>query len=364
MITAILPICIKKNIFWLSSEGIKCLDDFLNECIQITEINDFIVVSQDDVVFDLAEKYRMLINNTFAFDSINKPYTFEQIRVLALNFKKYCKTKKDVLLVLDHRNLYLSAEGILEALSLHKQNPEYGIISLAFCRDYPCQYRSFFEFLDCIVFNFYQRDENDKFLDQSYVKLSKEIKCKVKEFESIIIDISVKSPNYIFTFYSKSLNHKAFIAQVIPLKEGIPQYLQIQNIYIPTCEYKELLEIKTTKITGMIVILTSPSQTGEYDTMEVFAPQNAPWKYSGNGTTVIDTKNHQPMLGRQQFPKTYTYDGSLFVIGDNQLKETSKLNLIPLVLKNSILVDDLVDYLYFVSTMQTEKATKGSKNFQ
>jgi len=358
MITAILPVCMKKKPFWLSSQGIKCIDEFLNECKQIPEIENFIVVSQDDVVCDLAEKYNMLINKAIKLDSINQSYTFQQTRALLLNFRKYCKTKTDGLLVLDHRNLFLSSEDILRAISLYRNNPESGIISLAFCRDYPCQYRSFYDFLDCIVFNFEQEDEDDEAYKHSYVKLSKEIKCEAKGFENIVINISVKSPNYKFTFHNKSQNQEAYIAQIIPLTANALQYPQCRTIYIPTCEYKKLLEFKTKKIIGMIIILTSPSHTGKYDTVEVFTPENTPWQLSGKGTAVIDTKNYQTMLGRQQFPKTYTYDGSLCVLGENQLKEISNLNPVPLVLKYSILVDDLVDYFHFVATLHTEKATR------
>ena len=357
MLTAILPVYIKEKSFWAGSRGLKCIDDFFKTCSQVKEIYNYIVLSRDDAVCNLAEKYNIEVEKTLICGSINRPYTFEQTLALSLGFKNYCKKKSDALLVLDHRNLFLTKDDILNAVSLYNRNPESGVISLAFCKDYPCQYKSFYNFLDCIIFNFNKQYKSSKLFYKSHVDLSIKNACKTKGFEKINIEISVKRPHYKFSFHNENQNQGAYLAQVIPFNIDGPQYDESRTIYVTANEFQELLEFNNVKITGMIVILTSPSRTGEYDTVEVFTPQNASWKLSGKGIEVMDRKKHNPMLGRQQFPEMYTFDGSLCVLGKNQLKENSKANLIPLILKRSCIVNDLVDYLH-VSVSNRSSADK------
>ena len=87
-----------------------------------------------------------------------------------------------------------------------------------------------------------------------------------------------------------------------------------------------------------------PSQSGEYDTVEIFTPQNAPWELSGSGASIIDKKKHQLMHGRQHFPLVYTYDGSISILGQKQLEEKVVNSLIPLILNESIIVTDWIDF--------------------
>lgn len=350
MLTAILPVYVKQNSFWAGSKGLKCIDDFLNACSQIKEINNYVVVSRNDAVHNLAEKNDMEVNNTLVCESINRPYTFEQTLALASGLKNYCKKESDALLVLDHRNMFLTEDDILNAISLNNRNPESGVISLAFFKDYPCQYKSFYNFLDCVILNFDKQEKNSEISYSSHVDLSKNNACKTRRYEKINIEISVKHPHYRFFFHNENKNQDAYIAQVIPFNSDGPEYDQCRTIYVQANESQELLEINTAEILGMIVILTSPSRTGEYDTVEVFTPENASWELSGKGATVIDKKKHESMYGRQQFPEMYTYDGSLCILGKDQLKENSKIDPTPLILKNSCIVNDLVDYYFAIET--------------
>lgn len=108
MITAVLPFKIADNSFWKSSEGVKYINEFISTCMQISEIDHVVVVSLDSGFLCLSEKhnvnfeiYDITLENT---DS----YTLNQSINIALCSDKYLKNDDDVLLLIDHRNLFLS----------------------------------------------------------------------------------------------------------------------------------------------------------------------------------------------------------------------------------------------------------------
>lgn len=345
MITALLPICIKHNSFWSSTQGLKSIDDFLGICIKIKQITNIIVISQDVAVYDLAKKYNIEINRTFNHDNNNRQYSFEQIRALAINAEKHFHTNMEAVLILDHRNLFLTVDYIIEAISLYKQNSESGVISLSYCWDYPCQYKSFYNFLDCVIFNFDQEFKINKSLKRCLLNLSEDI---VSEID---ISISNQSKQCEISFHNDKNSHKNYIAKIIPFDIKGPHYKLARECYVSTCEYKTHLESNNKNFTGIIIILTIPSRSGEYDAVEVFTPENAPWELSGAGATVIDIKKNVRMFGRQQFPAMYTFDGSLSILGKKHLDKTEIVNPYPLILKKSCIVTDLVDYLYTTTDM-------------
>jgi hypothetical protein len=87
--------------------------------------------------------------------------------------------------------------------------------------------------------------------------------------------------------------------------------------------------------------------------VEIFTPVNAPWELGGSGSTVVNTKTHEPMFGRQQFPPAYTYDGSLCILGVKHLPEKMTSVPNPLILKDSCIVTDWVDYWYTITAQLT-----------
>jgi hypothetical protein len=52
------------------------------------------------------------------------------------------------------------------------------------------------------------------------------------------------------------------------------------------------------------------------------------------------------MFGRQQFPSSYTYDGTLCLFGKNHFEKKVISDPIPLILKDSSIVTDWIDYFY------------------
>ena len=359
MLTAILPIHINQNPFWSSATGLECIENFIKTCKQISEIDRFVVITHDVPVCCLAEKYGMEIVSVDIPGILNLPYTFEQSRSLARNFRKSCIKQNDAIIIVDHRNLSLSVDDITEALIAHQQNPEAGVISLAFCRDYPCQWKSYFKFLGCVVINFEELGIMDEVSNIHRAGSNRGVTCHTKDDGEITISLSTNGPRCCISFYSPNKARESFVAQILPFAKNGPLDGQSREILVTKPEYETLLDIDATQITGMISILTMPSQAGEYDTVEIFTPPNASWELGGSGSTVASTKTHEPMFGRQQFPSAYTYDGSLCILGVGHLPEKMTSVPNPLILKNSCIVTDWVDYWYTVTAQLPPWSKKG-----
>lgn len=349
MLTAILPIRIDQNPFWTSSRGIECVENFLKTCKRISAIDRFVVITRDDPVRQSAKHHRMEISTIDIPGSADLPYTFDQTRLLARNFQNFCKNQTDTLIIADHRNLFLSADDVVKALAVYQQNSEAGVISLAFCRDYPCQYRSYFTFLGCVIMRFDKPEGKDGSSDIPQTGFLGQITCQLEGHGQITISVSTNGPRSLISFVSQNLPRGSLVAQLLPFDQDGPRYGQSRKILVPTPEYETRFDIDLTQLSGIIFILAVPAQSGEYDTVEVFAPANAPWELGGSGATVVNTKTHEPMYGRQQFPPVYTYNGSLCILGAKHLPDKSPSNPFPLILKDSCIVTDWVDYWYTVT---------------
>ena len=355
MLTAILPIRIDQNPFWTSSRGIECVENFLETCKRISEIDRFIVITRDDPIHLSAKHHSMEISTIDIPGSADRPYTFKQTRSLARDFQNFCKNQTDTLIIADHRNLFLSADDVVKAIAVYQQNSEAGVISLAFCRDYPCQYRSYFAFLGCVIMRFDKPEGKDGSSDIPQTGLLGQITCQLDSHGEITISVSTNGPRSLISFVSQNLPQGSLVAQLLPFDQGGPRYGQSREIFVPTPEYETQLNIDLAQLSGIIFILAMPAQSGEYDTVEVFAPENAPWELGGSGATVVNTKTHKPMFGRQQFPPAYTYDGSLCILGSKHLPYKSTSIPSPFVLKDSCIVTGLVDYWYTVTAQLNAK---------
>ena len=349
MFTAILPIRIEQNPFWCSSIGLECIKKFLIICTRISDIDQFIVITQDHRVCRLAEQQGMKISNVGIPGSINRPYTFEQTRSLARNFLSFCSNQADALIIVDHRNLFLTADEVASAHTAHQQASESGVASLAFCLDHPCQCRSYRIFLGCVIIHFEGSSIKKRISDSLQINHLSEMTCKAQSPGKITTTVSTNGPRCCVSFYSENLPCGNFIAQTLPFDQNGPLYKKSQEIFVKTPEHETLLEIDPAQLTGIIFIYTMLSQSGEYDTVEIFAPENAPWKLGESAPTVFSKCSHEPMYGRQQFPPVYTYDGSLCILHTKHLSNESMSNPSPLILKDSCIVTDWVDYWYTVT---------------
>ena len=346
MVTAIFPVRINKNSFWSSDTGLACLDSFLTLFSGMADIDRFFVITQDTQVCHLAEKYGMSVLKLGIPGRIDRPYTFEQTMALAQDFQNSFSNQEDDLIIIDHRNILISPDDVTKAMLIYRQNPNSGVISLTSCRDHPCQYKSYFTFLDCVIIRFDKPAGKDGSSDNPQTGLSGQITYQLEGHGEITIRLSTNGPRCCISFHSPNKARESFVAQILPFAKNGPLYGQSREILVTTPEYETLLDIDAAQLTGMIFILTMPSQAGEYDTVEIFTPPNASWELGGSGSTVANTKTHEPMFGRQQFPSAYTYDGSLCILGVIHLPEKMASVPNPLILKDSCIVTDWVDYWY------------------
>ena len=353
MLTAILPVRTEHNSFWNSSKGMECIDKFFNSCACISDIDQYVVITQDESVCRLAEQQGMQISNVAIQGNPDRPYTFEQTRSLAQNFQNFCKNQSDALIVADHRNLNLTADDIIKFHKVYQKNPDNGLISLAFCRDYPCQLKTFFTFLGCTIIRIEKHCAKNGNSNKLQPYFPTKPTCISNDPAKIMVSASVDGSSCNISFSTKHLPVNNFIAQVIPFSQNGPQYEESQEIFVESPDHEMKLEIDPACIKGVIFIFTVPSQSGDYDTMELFTPENASWELGDSVSAVISKKNQKPMYGRRQFEPAYTYDGSLCILVAKHLSDKTILNFLPFVLEDSCIVTDWVDYSYTATTQQS-----------
>ena len=322
---------------------------FLKICKLISEIDRFIVITPDDPIRHAAKRHGMEISTLDIPGGADLPYTFNQTRLLARNFQNFCNTQTGTLMIVDHRNLFLSADDLVKALAVYQQKSSAGVISLAFCRDHPCQYKSYFTFLGCAIMHFDKPEGKDKPSDIRRTGSPEQITCQLEGHGEITISLFTNDPRSLVSFVSQNLPRGSLVAQILPFDQSGPLYGQSREILVPKPEYETQLNIDVAQLSGIVFLLAVPAQSGKYDTVEVFAPANAPWELGGLRGTVVNKKTHKPMFGRQQFPPAFTYDGSFCILGSEHLSNKSTSNPSLFILKDSCIVTDWVDYWYTVT---------------
>jgi len=337
MLTAILPVSIRTSLFWASRQGLEEIKSFLSECSQIPEIDQYVVVTADESIVEFAKQFKMIVSDQFALSVPKNSYTFSQSLDLAQFYKGYCSSSEDSLLFLDHRNVFLGVNEIRGAISFYERNRGTGIISLGFCRDYPCQYKSFYTFLDCLVFSF------DHDLVKDDAQLVTERVARIDGFGKVSIKIISCESDYIISFQG---DNKGYVAQIIPFGSNGPIYELYSEFQIMSnaCDYK--CELGKVKFEGLIVILKLPSLNGVYDTVEFFTPVNGSWELGNDDHLVVDKATKQLLNGRQQFEDIYSYDGSICILGEKQLIQKHAVTPALYVLEKSRIINDMVDYLF------------------
>jgi hypothetical protein len=294
----------------------------------------------------------MKISSVAIPGTADKPYTFDQTRSLALNYLNLCKDQIDALIIADHRNLFLTADDISRILLTYQQDPGKGVISLAFCKDYPCQFRSYLFFLGCSTIRFNRQVMKTETSDRLRIDFTSKMISGTKRLGEIKTEVSVKGSRICANFHSESLPTEKFMAQVLPFDKTGPLFKKSQEIVVKTPEHETMLETGADHLAGIMFLFNMPSQSGEYDAIEFFTPENATWQLGESVSTVFNKKNLEPLFNRQQFPLAYTYDGSLCVLGREHLTGGILCNPIPRLLNDGFIVTDWVDYWYTVSVQR------------
>ena len=344
MVTAIFPARINKNSFWSSDTGLACLDSFLTLFSGMADIDRFFVITQDTQVCHLAEKYGMSVLKLGIPGTIDRPYTFEQTMALAQDFQNSFSNQEDDLIIIDHRNILISPDDVTRAMLIYRQNPNSGVISLTSCRDHPCQYRAYFTFMGCVIFNC--KDVSLKNTSSNGHKpcISKIVKSPQGNFGDITVTVILQNETCGITFNCQTQIPDGLMAQILPFTTTGPLYENFVELYIPTADYQALQGVVADQLEGVIVTVVMADSSGSYDTLECFTPKSADWELGGAGNRVVDKENRAPIQGRQQFTPVYTYDGSLCVINTRNLSQLEKIKLLPFLLNDSRIISDWVDY--------------------
>lgn len=350
MVTAIFPVYISSNPFWSSPRGLSCVDDFFRMVGRAKEIGQGIVVTKDPEIFRIAEKHGLEVECNFFPERINGPRSFDQFISLGKKFKRICSDSSSAILMIDHRNLLLTADDISQACRIYAQAPEVGVISLTFCKDHPCQYKSYSVFLGAGTFHFTSPDPKSEEFGLRSAN-PRHMKWRRGDYGKVTLSVSSEGAECCILVSCREPTPEKIVARIIPFNCHGPKYELSRELLLSPPFFKTLVDIDVNAYPDMIVLLTIPSVSGEYDTVELFTPPNAPWELSPSESVVRDSKTCEPMYGRQQFPSTYVFDGSFCILGRNFLSETATSLPMPVILKDSCIVSDWVDYWYTVTAL-------------
>jgi CMP-N-acetylneuraminic acid synthetase len=345
MVTAIFPVYVSSNPFWSSPRGLSCVDEFLRMVGRVKEIGRGIVATKDPEIFRIAEQNGFEVERNFVPERINGPRSFDQFISLAKRFNGICSNPSDAILMIDHRNLLLTANDISQACRTHAQAPGLGVVSLTFCKDYPCQYKAYSIFLGAGTFHFAPPDTKD---EESGSRLAdpRHMTWRRGDYGEVTLAVNPEGAACRISFSSREPAPERIVARIIPFDCHGPKYKLSRELLLFPPFFKTFVDIDINAFPGMIVLLSVPSMSGEYDTVELFTPPNAPWELSPSESVVRDMKTCESMCGRQQFPSTYVFDGSFCILGRNHLFETETSLPMPVILSDSCIVSDWVDYWY------------------
>lgn len=222
------------------------------------------------------------------------------------------------------------------------------LISLTICNDYPCQYKSFFYYIDSIAISLNSFEcsceKGDSFTRYS----SGEKMFDLKFIGETNIEAIKNGDEYKITIQSNKLQNN-FSAQIIPVGSKCIYPENSEEILVNKQKQEHVLIAKNQKFIGFIILIKLFLQDRVYDSVEVFTPANATWGVGNDGYSIGDKKTGEEWFGRQKFPNTYYYDGSLFMINKKELMIGDYKDVDSVILKKSCIINDMVDYYYFLS---------------
>lgn len=346
MISAILPIHITENPFWSSLTGLDLIKQFFDKVNAVERINEWIILTSDNSILQIAGEYDRAI--TIHIDNLrvqDRSYTFEECMLFAKKCVSSSKKKNNRFMVLDHRNLSLAIDDLKDAIFIHEQSPNCCVLSLSSLRDHPCQFRTFFSFLGCGILHFGVSNLNEKSCSDNFqLCYHKYILCRLRDNKKIKFGVSIENSIWSLTISGDIKNSENLVSHIIPFDSGGLLYESAYEILIPPHEHQIQLDVRLENINGIMIFIVASSRSGAYDTVELFESAESTWKWSGNGYEVINSKTKEPILGRQQFPEAYTFDGSICLLKLINRTEEFPTHFLPVNIENSCIVTDWVDY--------------------
>ncbi len=343
MLTALIPIQISDNTFWSSGQGIDLIDSFLAMIKEITLIDRSYISSNDSMILPLAEKYGIEVLQNPLEEKLKSQYRYKQIISIGQNYIATIKPTPDKqcsIIVVDHRNINTNTATIAKAINKFNENPESPLISVSLCKDYPCQYVAFYQFIGSEII---------------YCKTSRNLKNINVDLsdnkDQLIVCLSRTDSGFDLSFAKNKLTTppSGYNVRVIPFDSNGIQYNQASELFINKQQSSFFLNICPQKTEGIILNLFMPSQTGEYDTKEIFTPKCAPWELSLEEDTLIDSNTLEPIFGRQQFIDTYSYNAIITIFDQILLKCQKKVPFRKIILSNINLINNHINYLDYIT---------------
>jgi hypothetical protein len=342
MLTAILPIRLPSP-FWSSATGLDCLDRFLGMIAGMDEIERVVVVGEGDGVAAVAREYDMEIANIPVPGKIDLPFTHDETMELVRRVEVAYPIRHESLMVIDLRNLLLNVHDLRQAIDLHRKHQDAMVISVSPCRDHPCQYRAYFNFLGCEIIRFSGDAVNQG--SEAGRGFEKLVLVKCGEGGEIAVRVHRDEGEIRVSFSLPEEFSQGIVAQVLPFTAQGAVYDDQLELFVDGlgCE----TQLKTQgqgSLAGVVVTLLHPARSGGYDAVEHFTPRNATWELGGSGFAV-EKDGFAPILGRQQFVPVYGYDGSVCILHAHQAGKGAMGRTVPYVLQEVVFVADWVDYL-------------------
>ncbi len=342
MLTAILPIRLTPP-FWSSTTGLDCLDRFLKIIAGMEEVERVVLVGEDEDLTGVALKYGMELAKIPVPGKIDLPFTHDESMELVRRVAGAYPKRDESLMVLDHRNLLLNEHDLRQAIAVHQEQQDAMVISVALCRDHPCQYRAYFNFLDCEIIRF-SEDAGDQDSEAGR-GFEKQVLVKCGEGGEIAVRVHRGEGEILVSFSLPAEFSQGIVAQILPFTAQGAVYDDQLELFVDGlgCE----TQLKTQgqgSLAGVVVTLLHPARSGGHDAVEHFTPRNATWELGGGGFAV-EKDGFAPILGRQQFVPVYAYDGSVCIINAHQSGKSTLGRTVPYVLQEVVFVADWVDYL-------------------
>ncbi|MCB2214754.1 MAG: hypothetical protein KQH59_01675 [Desulfobulbaceae bacterium] len=292
---------------------------------------------------DLSLDFRHLIQPVDILHS----YTLADTWKIVSQFMEFCAKPGDGLLILDHRNLLLTPKLIRHAINVFERSPETSVVSLAPCLDPPCQYHAFSIFIDCMIIDFNKISEGNNRLCFSRTL---PVLIPRKNYRQISLEVHAYHETDSLLVTLNFLESKGdYILQFLPFSEDGLLFEESFDIFAHEPIEKQLVS-RISHWSGIICIISTLPELGEYDSVEVFSPPKATWEIRESGLALFKKQDHQSINGRQQFPEAYAYDGSLCLASYfDLLRDPTLITPTPVLMTHSGIVTDWIDYYYAAS---------------
>ncbi|MBF0244657.1 MAG: hypothetical protein HQL31_05245 [Planctomycetes bacterium] len=306
-------------------------------------MDQVVAISGDEQARLLAQKYDISSLDVEIPGNYDRPFTFEDTAALVRNVIQANAIRLENILIADHRNLLLSTEDMEHGIALHRQDQGSTVITLAPCRDHPCQYQAFFNFIGCEIIPF-QTDGN-KMTGAGELDLARRVEFGRAGFGEITVCVQGNETSPLIGFQLQTPPAHGVVAQILPFTADGPLYDKNRELFIQGNAYEMQLDTRgRDDLAGVIVTLLEPKQSGAYDTVEHFTPPSACWNLGGPGSVIVDKESYTPLQGRQQFAPAYWYDGSICIMNADQLVDAKSKDVLPLIIRESSIVTDWIDY--------------------